>query len=147
MNLPSHSPHKFRHGHAVYGMQHAKDIGDLKALSQNLMHDSLQVTDKVYGILSMLDVKERITQLGSNEFERPPKEFIRELSRYLGVQDYENNKNRMQNGKPIGLQLHTAFAFAVINMIIVRNITKNNNCGPSRDRTCDQTVMSRPLCH
>jgi hypothetical protein len=84
VNLPYHSPHKFRHGHAVYGIKHAKDIGDLKALSQNLMHDSLQVTDKIYGILSFLDVKERITRLGTEKAESRAQELLRELSRYLG---------------------------------------------------------------
>jgi integrase len=84
VNLPYHSPHKFRHGHAVYGIKHAKDIGDLKALSQNLMHDSLQVTDKTYGILSFLDVKERITRLGSQGAESRAQELLRELSQYIG---------------------------------------------------------------
>jgi integrase len=79
VNLPYHSPHKFRHGHAVYGIKQAQDIGDLKALSQNLMHDSLQVTDKIYGILSILDVKERITQLGCQNDQLQARKLIREL--------------------------------------------------------------------
>jgi integrase len=83
VNLPYHSPHKFRHGHAVYGIKHAKDIGDLKALSQNLMHDSLQVTDKIYGILSFLDVKIRITRLGIEKTESLAQELLRELTRQL----------------------------------------------------------------
>ena len=37
-DLPYKSPHKFRHGHAVYALQHAKTMADYKAVSMNLMH-------------------------------------------------------------------------------------------------------------
>ncbi len=62
--LPRRSPHKFRHGHAVYGIGLAQDIGDLKAVSQNLMHSSITITDGVYAILNDDDVERRIAQLG-----------------------------------------------------------------------------------
>lgn len=64
VRLPYHSPHKFRHGNAVYGVQQAKDIADLKAVSQNLMHSNLSVTDGIYGILSTTDMGKRIAGLG-----------------------------------------------------------------------------------
>jgi site-specific recombinase XerC len=35
--LKYHSPHKFRHGHAVYALNKAKDVPAIKAVSQNLM--------------------------------------------------------------------------------------------------------------
>ncbi len=62
--LPYHSPHKFRHGHAVYGLKQSKDVADLKAVSQNLMHSNLSITDGVYGVLSSNDVGKRIAGLG-----------------------------------------------------------------------------------
>lgn len=64
VGLPYHSPHKFRHGHAVYALKQAKDIPALKAISQNLMHSNLSITDGVYGVLSDMDVKKQIQQLG-----------------------------------------------------------------------------------
>lgn len=64
VGLPYHSPHKFRHGHAVYGVKKAKDVADLKAVSQNLMHSNLSITDGVYGVLSSADVGKRIAGLG-----------------------------------------------------------------------------------
>jgi len=64
VNLPYHSPHKFRHGNAVYGIKHAADIGDFKAISQNLMHSNLSITDGIYGGLSNEDVQHRIDNLG-----------------------------------------------------------------------------------
>jgi integrase len=64
VGLPYHSPHKFRHGHAVYAIKNARTISSLKAVSQNLMHSSLKITDGVYGILSDLDVQSEIHSLG-----------------------------------------------------------------------------------
>lgn len=64
VGLPYYSPHKFRHGHATYSLQQANDVGDLKAISQNLMHSSIKVTDAIYAVLERDTVKERIVNLG-----------------------------------------------------------------------------------
>ena len=45
-------------------MKNAKDVPALKAVSQNLMHANLSITDGVYGILSDKDVQENIRSLG-----------------------------------------------------------------------------------
>ena len=39
-------------------------MSDLKAISMNLMHASLAVTDRTYAVLSDRDVHERIARLG-----------------------------------------------------------------------------------
>jgi integrase len=57
------SPHKFRHGHAVYGLLHAHDMADYKAVSTNLMHRNLNVTDEIYAPLAQDEVRQRIAQL------------------------------------------------------------------------------------
>ncbi|HEY4689650.1 MAG TPA: site-specific integrase [Anaerolineae bacterium] len=62
--LPPMSPHKFRHGHAVYGLKAAREISDLKAVSMNLMHSSIGITDSIYAVLSENDMQERIARLG-----------------------------------------------------------------------------------
>jgi integrase len=64
VGLTYHSPHKFRHGHAVYALKMTKDVSALKAVSQNLMHENLSITDGVYGILSDRDVMKKIAELG-----------------------------------------------------------------------------------
>lgn len=64
VGLPYRSPHTFRHGHAVYAIKRAETIADLKAISQNLMHDNLKTTDGIYGILSNDDVRNKIAKLG-----------------------------------------------------------------------------------
>jgi site-specific recombinase XerC len=61
------SPHKFRHGHAVYGLLHAKSMADYKAVSMNLMHDDISVTDGIYAALSGDEVRKRISQLVPTE--------------------------------------------------------------------------------
>lgn len=63
-NLPPMSPHKFRHGHATHALGQARDVGDLKAISQNLAHSSLTITDQIYAILDDTDVRRRIGRMG-----------------------------------------------------------------------------------
>ena len=64
VGLPYHSLHKFRHGNAVYSLKNARDISALKAVSQNLMHANLSITDGIYGIFSEEDIKAEIALLG-----------------------------------------------------------------------------------
>lgn len=49
--IPYRSPHKLRHGHAVYGIKHARDMKEFKAISQNLMHGSISITDGIYMVI------------------------------------------------------------------------------------------------
>jgi len=80
VNLPYHSPHKFRHGFAVYSLKHAKDISQLKAISQNMMHANISITDGIYGGLSVSDVKDQITSLTDNSLP-DDKELLMKLLR------------------------------------------------------------------
>jgi len=57
------SPHKFRHGHAVYALKKAKDMETWKAISQNLMHSNTGITDGIYGQLVSEDQKRIINDL------------------------------------------------------------------------------------
>lgn len=59
-NLPYKSAHKFRHGHAVYGLQRCRTMADYKALSLNMMHESLEITDSIYVHMLNQEVGERI---------------------------------------------------------------------------------------
>jgi integrase len=79
--LPYHSPHKFRHGHAQYGQALAKTIADDKAISLNLSHSSMEVTDQFYSNINDGEVQNRISQLGqkSEEKEQDDLAIIREF--------------------------------------------------------------------
>jgi integrase len=61
--LPFRSAHKFRHGHAVYGLLRAGTMADYKALSENMMHADIRTTDDTYALLSSEEVKKRIAGL------------------------------------------------------------------------------------
>ncbi len=61
------SPHKLRHGHGIYGIKNAKDIEQLKAVSQNLMHANLSITDGIYGQLTHEGIIEGIMNLGKDK--------------------------------------------------------------------------------
>jgi hypothetical protein len=41
-------------------------MSDMKAISQNLMHANISITDGIYGGLSDMDIKKQITSLTSN---------------------------------------------------------------------------------
>ena len=66
-DVPYLSPHKLRHGHAMYGIKRAKTMEQLKALSQNLMHSSIQITDGIYGTLVQEDIRKGIASLAVGE--------------------------------------------------------------------------------
>lgn len=62
--VPYKSPHKLRHGHGVYGVKKAKDIAQLKAISQNLMHENIGITDGIYGKLAEDDLSSILSNFG-----------------------------------------------------------------------------------
>jgi integrase len=61
--LRSKSPHKFRHGFAVYALQHCQTMADYKAVSVNLMHNDIRITDSTYARLAGAEVQQRISRL------------------------------------------------------------------------------------
>ena len=62
--LPNYSPHKFRHGHVHYGMNNSRSISDYKAVSMNVMHSSMEITDEFYSVLNDNELQKRIQNLG-----------------------------------------------------------------------------------
>jgi integrase len=71
VGLPFHSPHKFRHGYAVFGIKHFTTLAQLKALSQNLMHSNISITDGIYGMLSNTDKKKLLSDFNPGQTENP----------------------------------------------------------------------------
>lgn len=76
-NLPYHSPHKFRHGHIQYGEAHANNVSDLKAVSLNVMHSSMKITDESYSNLQDKEVKKRITTLNKSNKTNDTQDLIK----------------------------------------------------------------------
>jgi len=73
--LPYKSAHKFRHGHAVYGLLKAQTMADYKAVSMNLMHHDIKITDSIYAPILSEEVKERIANLTSDQGSLPDLEI------------------------------------------------------------------------
>ena len=63
VRLTYHSPHKFRHGHIQYGAAHSKTVADFKAVSMNVMHSSMKITDEFYSNLNDVELENRISSL------------------------------------------------------------------------------------
>ena len=61
------SAHALRYGHINYGMKHAKTIQDFKAISLNVMHGSIDITDKIYSRMNIDALNETITNMGYEE--------------------------------------------------------------------------------
>jgi len=74
-SLPYKSAHKFRHGHAVYGLLKAQTMADYKAVSMNLMHHDIKITDSIYAPILSEEVKERIARLAAIPSSLPETEF------------------------------------------------------------------------
>ena len=70
VGLPYHSPHKFRHGHIQYGMAHAKTVADFKAVSMNVLHSSMDITDGVYSQFGDEEIRNRINGLNLNQINQ-----------------------------------------------------------------------------
>jgi len=73
--LPYKSAHKFRHRHAVYGLLKAQTMADYKAVSMNLMHHDIKITDSIYAPILSEEVKERIAGLTISLSLLPENEF------------------------------------------------------------------------
>jgi integrase len=77
------SPHKLRHGFTVYALNNAKDMKEFKAVSQNLMHSSISITDGVYGNLVPAEVKKIIGNLGISPKHKIPNDEMGNLIQAL----------------------------------------------------------------
>ncbi len=86
--LEYRSPHKFRHGFAVYGLKLCHDMEEYKIISQNLMHKNVTTTDAIYAKMMRRQVAEAIVELGNGgrrsnlsdeDVERLTKEFFKKL--------------------------------------------------------------------
>lgn len=58
------SPHKLRHGHITWARGQCRTISDYKAVSQNVMHATLQITDSKYGMLADGELVSRLAGMG-----------------------------------------------------------------------------------
>ena len=86
--LPYKSPHKYRHGYAIYGLERCQTMEQYHALSRNMMHNNISITDQVY---VHLEVQER-GRILSGIYENPVMKPDGELATFifgLGKEDIQ----------------------------------------------------------
>jgi hypothetical protein len=72
LSLPHKSPHKFRHGSALYGLRRCKVMEDYHLLSRNLMHHDLTITDQIYINFEDNERGEAIERISNYSLNSPP---------------------------------------------------------------------------
>jgi hypothetical protein len=50
----------------MYALKRCEDVADLKAVSQNLMHSSMMVSNSIYSVLSTDDVGKKIVRISGD---------------------------------------------------------------------------------
>lgn len=86
--LPYKPPHKLRNGHGVFGVKATKTIEEFKAFSQNMMHENMEITDRLYGRLGLDDVKRVVSGLKiSNKEDESDEDILREFLKFKRQKD------------------------------------------------------------
>jgi len=80
LELPYKSPHQYRHGYAFYGLERCKTMAEYHALSRNMMHDNISITDKVYVHVDEVERGQILARLHQNSVG----EFDSEFSAFVG---------------------------------------------------------------
>ena len=82
VGLP-HSPHKSRHGRTQYAQALSKTIANCKAISLNLMHASMEITDHFYSVLRDEELKNRISALSKSNNPSDQQNLVKLLENLL----------------------------------------------------------------
>ena len=77
--LPHRSPHQYRHGYAVYGLEHCRTMAEYHALSRNMMHDNISITDQIYVHVDEVERGQILARLHHNSVG----EFNGDLSTFI----------------------------------------------------------------
>lgn len=87
-HLPYKSPHKYRHGYAIYGLERCQTMEQYHALSRNMMHNNISITDQVYVHLEVQERGRILSGIYSNPVMRPDGELATFISK-LGKEDVQ----------------------------------------------------------
>lgn len=68
--LPHKSPHKYRHGYAIYGLRHCRTMAQYHALSRNLMHANVAITDERYVHLEEIERGKLLGQISNDQMQQ-----------------------------------------------------------------------------
>jgi site-specific recombinase XerD len=89
-NIPYKSPHKYRHGYAVYGLERCKTMLQYHNLSRNMMHDSIAITDKIYVFFEENERGRILSEIYTNPVGQPDRE-LEAMINSLGRHELQQN--------------------------------------------------------
>jgi len=84
LEMPYKSPHQYRHGYALYGLERCKTMAEYHALSRNMMHDNISITDQIYVHVDELErgqILSRIHQNSVGEFDSEFSAFVEQFGK------------------------------------------------------------------
>lgn len=82
--IPYKSPHQYRHGYALYGLQRCQTMEQYHALSRNMMHSNISITDQIYVYIEVQERGRILSEIYKNPIEQPDSElasFVMRLSK------------------------------------------------------------------
>ena len=73
------------YSHIQYGLSQSKTVADYKAVSMNVMHESMDITDEIYSRLGEQEVRERIDNFGkiANDQGNKPEDTFTLLQEFM----------------------------------------------------------------
>lgn len=80
--LPHRSPHQYRHGYALYGLERCKTMAEYHALSRNMMHDNIAITDQIYVHVDEVERGQILSRLHHNSMGEFDNEFTAFVARF-----------------------------------------------------------------
>lgn len=73
--LPYKSPHQYRHGYAIFGLERCQTMEQYHALSRNMMHNNIAITDQVYVHLEVQERGRILSGIYANPVMKPDNEL------------------------------------------------------------------------
>lgn len=87
--LPYKSPHQYRHGYAIYGLERCQTMEQYHALSRNMMHNNISITDQVYVHLEVQERGRILSGIYPNPVMKPDSELSAFILK-LGKEDIQD---------------------------------------------------------
>lgn len=100
--VPYKSSHKLRHGHVVWGLSRCRNMADYKALSLNIMHANMTITDEVYAVFNGEEIQSRLEEIAGRESVVAPtntevENFLSSLDRDQAAEAIHVLANRLRD--------------------------------------------------
>jgi integrase len=82
--LPHKSPHKYRHGYAVWGLERCETMAEFYAMSRNIMHAHMAITAGIYAHQEEVERAKLLFRVSHNQNPMPDDELCAMLDKLDG---------------------------------------------------------------